>query len=127
VKEKRKTLPIQGAKLIQLTFTGNGKDSELRIEVEGFPHLVVMLSCAQMKITSKVNLLTETTGPDENGVEIRMWPLRKGSVLLKGAVVFFSGTDEEWKETRKRWREHPQSWDSWWCVNRIELRLVSVP
>ena len=126
MKEKRKTLPIQGAKLIQLTFAGNGKDSELRIEVDGFPRLVVTLSGAQMKIVSMVGLLTETTGPDENGVEIRMWPLQKGSVLLRRAAVFFSGTDEEWKETRKRWRESPQSWNSWWCVNRIELRLVGV-
>ena len=34
-----------------------------------------------------------------------MQPLRKGSVVLTRAAVLFSGTDEEWKETRQRWRE----------------------
>jgi hypothetical protein len=121
--DRKKTLPIQGARLVKLSFCGNGKDSKATIEVEGSPKIVIPLSNAAMDIDLSDAATVRTRGWDDSAVKLEILPLADKPLMLDEATVWFPGSDEEWNEGLRRYAETGR-WALSWCVT-LRIRLVA--
>ena len=118
-------LPIVGARFVKLSFCGNGKDSEVTIEVEGPREIVVPLDDAAMDISCSNAVMVRTRGHGDTEVVIEIVPVAEQPVTIGEASVHFLGSEEEWNQYCHEDASREGSIELLSCCVALRLRLVA--
>jgi hypothetical protein len=117
-------LPIAGERFVKLDFCGNGKDSEVTIEVEGQREIVIPLDDATMDINVSSAVTIRTRGHGDPEVVIEIVPAADQPVMVGEASVHFLGSEDEWNQYCQEDTDRGGSTELSCCVS-LRLRLVT--
>ncbi len=121
-----RSLPIEGARLYELAFSGYGKRSEVSILAEGAPQVVISLADARMELTLACELTVTSRADDDLTVEWRIAPRADQHVVLRRAAVYYPGSDEDWADEVAQFAQGGRRrWELGWVVRMLVIRLAS--
>ena len=121
--ESLRTLPFEGSRLRKLEFCGNGKDSDVLLEVDGFPRIVIYLSEARMDLTFATKLLVETSACDDAAITIRVRPRPDQAIILERAQLDFPGSEDDWRKELEGFRSGKSHAGGGWAASNLILTL----
>jgi hypothetical protein len=110
-----KSLPPEGAALVEVRVEGSGKDRDVIIVPKAGERLRFP-SAGDVAIETVGRVLVRTTAIDDTSVRITF----SGDLVLERAEVGFDGTAEEWQSLWRRARTRSRPW---WRQSEQEIEL----
>lgn len=121
--ETLRTLPFEGSRLRKLVFCGNGKDSDVSLDVDGFPPILIALSGARMDLTFATEILVETSACGDSAITICVSPPPDRAIILERAQLDFPGSEDDWRRELEQYRRGNGNEVGGWAVSNLILTL----
>ena len=98
-------LPVLGEKLTRLYLRGNGKRSDVTIEVQGARKIIVPLQFAMMHLEISGPVMAKTRDWGDTEIVLEIAPKPRYPITIDEAAIDFPDSKKEWDEILREYAE----------------------